>query len=50
MVGLLIALIWIVAIVGIFIMKKIQEEDTGYPILAVSVAIMFTIFIFAYTS
>lgn len=36
---------WLVAIVAIIIMKKIQPENKVYPIWAVFICILFTLFL-----
>lgn len=40
-----IAIVWIAAIAGIFIMKKLQPDNKIYPVWAVMICILFTLFI-----
>ncbi len=49
-VGLLVAIVWIVAIVGICIMKKLQPRDKIYPVWAVMICILLTLFVGWYVS
>lgn len=42
---LLIALVWIVGIVGCVVMKRIQPDSKLYPIYAISICIILTIFV-----
>ena len=44
----LVLVVWIVAAIGICIMEKIQPEDKIYPVWAVFVCIVLTIFIVWY--
>lgn len=37
--------VWIVAFVGIRIMKKLQPEDKIYPFYAVAICILLTLFV-----
>lgn len=41
----LVVLVWIVAFVGIHIMKKIQPGDKIYPVWAVTICILLTLFV-----
>lgn len=41
----IVVLVWIVAFVGIRVMKKIQPNDKIYPVWAVIIAILFTAFV-----
>ena len=49
-VGLLVAIVWIVAVVGICIMKKLQPDDKIYPVWAVMICILLTLFVGWYVS
>lgn len=40
-----VVLVWIVALTGILIMKKIQPEDKIYPAWAATICIIFTLFV-----
>lgn len=40
-----VVLVWIVALAGILIMKKIQPEDKIYPAWAATICIIFTLFV-----
>lgn len=42
-------IVWGVAIGGIFVMHKIQPS-IAYPIWAVSIAVLFTLFVISYVS
>lgn len=41
-----IVIVWLVAIIGIVIMQKIKPQDSIYPIYALIVAMIYTVFIF----
>lgn len=43
-------IVWGAGILGICIMKKIQPEDKFYPIRAVTICILFTLFLGWYVS
>ena len=45
LVGLLVVIVWIVAVVGICIMKKLQPDDKIYPVWVVIVCILLTLFV-----
>lgn len=42
---ILVAIVWFVAVAGIGIMKKIQPDDKIYPVWAVMVCILLTLFV-----
>ena len=42
---LLITLVWIVGIVGCIVMKRIQPDNKLYPVYAMSICILLTIFV-----
>lgn len=46
---LLVLIVWIVAFAGICIMKKIQPGDKIYPVWAITVCILLTLFVGWYT-
>ncbi len=41
----LVLLVWIVAIIGIKVMKKLQPEDILYPFYAVAICILLTLLV-----
>lgn len=41
----LVLIVWIVAVVGICIMKKIQPDNRIYPVWAVMICILLTLFV-----
>lgn len=43
--GILVIAVWAVAAVGIRIMRKIQPEDRLYPVWAVFICILLTVFV-----
>ena len=45
-----VAFVWVVAIVGIKIMKKIQPEDKIYPFYVLAICILLTLFVGWYKS
>ena len=47
---LVVGLVWVVAFIGIYIMKKLQPDDRIYPVWAVMVCILLTIFVGWYVS
>ncbi len=47
---LLVAIVWIVAIAGICIMRKLQPDNWIYPVWAVTICILLTIFLRWYIS
>jgi hypothetical protein len=47
---LLVVVIWIIAIIGICIMKKLQPDDRIYPAWAVAVCVLLTLFVGWYES
>ena len=47
---LLVLSVWIIAIIGIFIMKKIQPSDKVYPVWVVIICIILTLFVGWYES
>lgn len=42
---IMVAIVWIVAIIGIHIMKKIQPDDKLYPAYAIAICILLTTFV-----
>lgn len=42
---LLVLSVWIIAIIGILIMKKIQPSDKVYPVWVVIICIILTLFV-----
>ena len=40
-----VVIVWIVALVCILIMKRIQPEDKTYPVWAVAICIILTLFV-----
>lgn len=42
---ILVLIVWIVAVAGICIMKKIQPDDRIYPVWAVMICILLTLFV-----
>lgn len=46
--GLLVAIVWIVAAIGICIMKREQPDNKIYPVWAIMVCILLTLFVALY--
>lgn len=46
----LVTLVWIVAIAGIFAMKKIEPDNKIYPVWAILVCIILSLFVAWYES
>lgn len=46
--GILLIGIYVIAVVCVFIMKKIQPDNKGYPVRTVFVCIAITIFVIVY--
>ena len=47
---LLTAFVWIVGAIGCMVMKRIQPENKLYPIYAVSICSLFTVFVTSHLS